>query len=267
MAKRLKLTSKQKKQMLNTYKEQLDSMTLLDAVHTIKDSFKFDNKKKPIIKFSEKARLIIKELVKQCSKEIAWNGLVNYDKDTNTYEVYDILIFPQIVTGTSVDVDETKYAMWLASLTNEQLEHMRFHGHSHVHMAVRPSGVDTGYQKEMLNMQIKDYYIFMIFNKSENMYACIYDVAGNAFYEDDDIIIEEDSALNPYVSLVEDWIDKYVTFPVAQPTPYRFSYGYGNVNNIQPTQYPSTQPTNRGAQAVLEEARKHFEDNIRTYTD
>ena len=245
-------------------------MTLLDAVTTIKDSFSFDNKKKPIIKFSNKALLIIKELVKQCGKEIAWNGLVNYDADTNTYEVYDILIFPQIVTATSVNVDETKYAMWLASLTTEQLEHMRFHGHSHVNMAVRPSGVDTGYQKEMLTMQIQDYYIFMIFNKSGNMYACIYDVENNAFYEDDDIIIAEDSQLNPYATLVDNWIDEYVTFPApAAPTTsaYRYPYGYGNSSNVQPTQYPSTQPSNKGAQDVLSEARRQFEDNMRRYTD
>lgn len=266
MAKRLRLTSKQKKQMLNEYAQQLENMTLLDAAYTAKESFKFESKKKPIIKFSEKTKLIIKELVKQCGKEIAWNGLVNYDKTTNTYEVYDILIFPQIVTGTSVDVDETKYAMWLASLTNEQLEHMRFHGHSHVNMAVRPSGVDTGYQKEMLSMQIKDYYIFMIFNKSGNMYACIYDVEHNAFYEDDDIIVEEESLLNPYASLVDEWIDKYVTFPTTQAPPYRYPY-YGNVNGIQPTQYPKPQPAGKGAQAVLEETRRQFEENMRRYTD
>lgn len=265
MAKRLKLTSKQKKQMLNMYKEQLDSMTLLDATSTSKESFTFNAKKKPVIKFSEKAKLIIKELVQQCAKEIAWNGLVNYDAATNTYEVYDILIFPQIVTGTSVNVDETKYAMWLASLTNEQLEHMRFHGHSHVNMSVHPSGIDTGYQKEMLTMQIKDYYIFMIFNKSGNMYACIYDVEHNAFYEGDDITIEEESQLNPYKDLVAGWIEEHVSFPTPTAPTSGFRYPYHSQINTQPTQSPPI--TYGSAQQVLTDTRRQFEENMRRYTD
>lgn len=222
MAKRIRLSKKQQKAMVREYAASLAKRTLIDAGWSASKDFEFDNKVKPVIKFTEKALLIIKELVSQCEKEIAWNGLVNYDAGTNTYEVYDILIFPQVVTGTSVNVDETKYAMWLASLTNEQLAHMRFHGHSHVNMGVTPSGIDTGYQNEMLQMQIKDYYIFMIFNKRGDMNACIYDVENNVAYENKDIIIESESQLNPYKDLVKGWIEDYVSAPapVSYTRPY-----------------------------------------------
>ena len=236
MAKRIKLPKSQKKHLLKLYAEQLDSMSLLDvAAKSFQDNFTYKSTVKPVIKFTKKAMLIIQELVQQCEKEIAWNGLVEYDAETNTYTVYDILIFPQIVTGTSVNVDETKYAMWLAGLTNEQLRDMRFHGHSHVNMGVSPSGIDTGYQKEMLDMQIKDFYIFMIFNKRHDMYACIYDVEQNAFYEKDDIIIEEESKLNPYKDLVSGWINDYVSQPKPAYGQYP-TYGTQPRGVVQPAQ-------------------------------
>ena len=240
MAKRIRLPKKQQNKMVKEYAAQLAKRTLMDTgLGVTADAFNFESTIRPVIKFSEKARLIIKELVQQCEKEIAWNGLVNYDADTNTYEVYDILIFPQIVTGTSVDVDETKYAMWLSTLSTDQLNHMRFHGHSHVNMGVGPSNVDTGYQKEMLQMQITDYYIFMIFNKREDMYACIYDVANNVVYENKDIDIEVESSLNPYKETVKGWITDLVEFKTytAGTSYYNGGKGYTPPSKQIPTGY------------------------------
>ena len=268
MAKRIRLTQKQQKKMLNEYKAQLAKRTLMDTGLGVgADIFNFESKIRPTIKFSEKARLIIKELVQQCEKEIAWNGLVNYDAETNTYEVYDILIFPQIVTGTSVDVDETKYALWLSTLSTEQLNHMRFHGHSHVNMGVSPSGIDTGYQKEMLQMQITDYYIFMIFNKREDMYACIYDVTNNVAYENKDIDIQVESQLNPYKELVHNWIEENVEF---ESYTYNGSAGY-NPNAQIPTGagYWASQliGNNKPGSCNKTPGEKAYEEMLRGYTD
>lgn len=184
--------------------------------------------KKPRIVFSIKAMNTIKELVNLCSKEIAWNCTVT--RRGNTYNVEDVIMFPQIVTATSVDVDETKYANWLASLPEEVFNKLRFHGHSHVNMAVTPSGIDTKYQADMLP-NIKDFYIYMIFNKRGDMYACIWDVEKKTFYDMDDIEIVYNT---PERQRAETLIKEYVTFPSYKTctTPYIANHpevhgGYG----------------------------------------
>lgn len=254
MAHRLYLNNRDKKKLLSKYKKELDEANLLHiptGSGLTKADFTVDKDlKKPHITFSDRALGIIKELVAQCEKEIAWNGLVRFDEETNTYHVYDILIFPQIVTGASVDVDETKYANWIGSLTDDQINHMRFHGHSHVNMSTGPSGIDTGYQHEMLSMQITDYYIFMIFNKRNEMYACIYDKAHNIFYEREDIIIE--SPMSEWKDTAAQMIKENVESPKPKVTtnytgnPYRG--GYGN------TAHEATQPMGYWGRQLLDKA-------------
>lgn len=139
-----------------------------------------------------KARLIIKNkawlkmsaLISECSKEIAWHGLVT--KNKNTYTVEDIVIFPQTVTGATVTSDETEYSLWLAQQPDEIFNKIRFHGHSHVNMGVSPSGVDTEYQDNILK-NLNDFYIFMIMNKKGDSWCAIYDVEDNIAYENNDI--------------------------------------------------------------------------------
>lgn len=159
------------------------------------------------IVFSDKAMNTIKELVRQCDKEIAWNCTVT--KTGRTYKIEDVVMFPQIVTGTSVDVDETKYANWVATLPEATLNKLRFHGHSHVNMGVTPSGIDTKYQADMLP-NITDYYIYMIFNKRSEMYACIWDVEHKTFYDVNDIEIVYKT---PCKLEAQNLIKEYVTTP------------------------------------------------------
>lgn len=126
-------------------------------------------------------------LVQLCDKEIAWHGLVEID-DEGTYNIVDILVPPQEVTGTTVDSDPTAWALWASQLTNDELNAMRCHMHSHVNMNVFSSGTDDDYQKDMITKNGDlDYYIFLIFNKKFECFARIYDVENNVMYENDEI--------------------------------------------------------------------------------
>lgn len=128
-------------------------------------------------------------LVDTCDKEVAWHGFIKKEiqQELPNYICYDIVVFPQTVTGTTVTSDEQEYTNWLYSeIDDDMFNAMRMHGHSHVNMGTTPSGVDTTYQDEML-ANIVDFYIFGIFNKKRSHWLKIVDITDNIIYENEDI--------------------------------------------------------------------------------
>lgn len=143
--------------------------------------------------FSTKAYFKMLTLVNDFTTEVQWHGLVERIDDL-TYRVSDILLFPHEVTGATVTSDQAKYEEWLMSLEDDELNHLRFHGHSHVSMAVTPSSVDMTYRCNLVRtISPRDdnpFYIFMIINKSRDVECQIYDVANNIIYDKTDIDFE-----------------------------------------------------------------------------
>ena len=133
--------------------------------------------------------------IRDTSTEIAWHGTV--ERQENIYYIKDVFLYPQIVTGATVNTDQEEYQNWLMELTDEQHNSLRFQGHSHVNFGVTPSGTDTNFYQEILQVLPKDdFYIFMIMNKSGDTTFLIYDLAQNLMYENADIeyeIVAEDT--------------------------------------------------------------------------
>lgn len=128
-------------------------------------------------------------LVQKTSTEIAWHMLIEKTSKTS-YVISDVLVYPQTVTGATVNTDDTKYALWVNDLPDDEFNKMRGQGHSHVNMDVSPSGVDTGYYEDLLNTMSKGFYLFMILNKKENMFIQLVDLDANIIYETNDIVFE-----------------------------------------------------------------------------
>lgn len=102
--------------------------------------------------------------------EVEWYGLVDRIDDDHIL-IYDILNYPQTVTRVSVRGDNDQHQKWLFSLQDEQLKHLRMHGHSHVNMDISPSETDLRFQEDMAKQcPENDMYLFMIFNKRGNIY-------------------------------------------------------------------------------------------------
>lgn len=136
----------------------------------------------PKIYILDSAWLKIKMLVKENSGEVAWHCLV--EKHTNNrYLIYDVLVFPQEVTGATADGIDGDYEMWVATLPDEQFDFMRCHMHSHVNMGVTPSGTDENYYANLMT-QVTDYYITMIINKSDSYHLRFYDKENNIVWSD-----------------------------------------------------------------------------------
>lgn len=130
-----------------------------------------------------------KSLVDAFSSEIGWNGLVR-KVGAQQYECYDIVVFPQSVTGGTVRTDQDKYQEWQDELSDEQFNNMRLNAHSHVNMTPTPSGQDLKDQQRLVDtLGADDFYFIFIWNKSEQYTVKFVDMATNAIYEGDEIEI------------------------------------------------------------------------------
>lgn len=194
------LTNEQKAALIADFTNKLDTEPLDSAA--FKYSAKFDDglqnepKAKLFITAAAYAKMML--YVRDTDTEIAWHGTAlrttaNTTQLTAEFLIKDVFLYPQLVTGATVDTDQEKYNQWVTELDDETFNDMRFQGHSHVNMGVSPSGVDTAYYDSILNTlkieQPDSFYIFTIMNKRGEMYLVIYDLAKNIVYAKEDIEI------------------------------------------------------------------------------
>jgi len=155
-----------------------------------------------IIRFTTEAWIKQCSLVQHFNTEIAWHGLVRPIKDG--YEIYDILVYPQEVTGGTVETDQQKYQMWLMQQPDEIFQNIRYQGHSHVNMTPHPSSVDLTNQRRM-QIPDNDFYIFLIWNKDSYYTARVYD-HGKVFDENQVDVTTENTIDNDFIKQVESMI-------------------------------------------------------------
>ena len=152
----------------------------------IKQSFTSDGRRASLY-FTPTAWIKMTALVSEFTTEVQWHGLVRRIS-ADEFEVYDIIVPPHTVTSATVTSDQEKYSDWINSLDDETFNNLRFHGHSHVNMAVSPSVTDMDYRKDVVTQLPKPdvgtdtFYIFLIINKSHDWSAEIYDLTNNALY-------------------------------------------------------------------------------------
>ena len=145
--------------------------------------------------FTEIAWLKIQTLVHAFSSEVAWHGTAARTAD-NEYTVFDIVVYPQEVSGATVVTDQTKYQNWLMSQDDAVFDNLRFQGHSHVDMGVTPSTIDTtNYDKILDQLDDGMFYIFAIFNKKGDRTVRIYDYETNLFFDTADVDVTIQSEL------------------------------------------------------------------------
>ena len=128
--------------------------------------------KKPLhVHFTAEAWAKQSALLGHFNTEVGWHGAVRPLPDGG-YEVYDIFVYPQEVTGGSVEVDWGGYDEWL--MEHSDFEAIRYQAHSHVDFGPYPSSVDLASEKNRM-VPDNEVYLFFIFNK-DFYYTCrIYD--------------------------------------------------------------------------------------------
>ena len=160
-------------------------------------------------------------LVQHFSKEVAWHATAHRSsEDRRLFIINDVFVYPQEVSGATVNTDQEEYQKWLYDLDEDVFNNLRAQGHSHVNMGVSPSSVDTNHQEQILAQLDDDmFYIFMIWNKSWDSYFKIYDAAENLiFYNDDiDIIVEGlDSSLADFLEDADSHVKQASSYTTAK---------------------------------------------------
>ena len=153
------------------------------------------DKKKIKIYYAPEALWKIIKLVLAHDKEIGWNMVVKPYEDG--YKIYDVFVYPQAVTGGTVEVDEGRYSLWKDALADKYPDaeaNLFGQGHSHVNFGVLASARDEEQQKDEIEQKGSGFYLFQIWNKRFEIATYFYDLDNHILYEKEDIDLraEED---------------------------------------------------------------------------
>ena len=150
--------------------------------------------KKAVVYYTSTAWSKMVAIINEFDKEVAWHGLVKRldpEEDKAAYLIYDIIVYPQEVTGATVNTDQAEYESWLNKFDDDTFNSIRMQGHSHVNMSVSPSSVDMEHKESIIRQLSGDmFYIFMIWNKRMQKDITIYDYGENVFFENKDVEVK-----------------------------------------------------------------------------
>lgn len=279
MSRAIKITDDMKVSFLKDFEELLKSCKAADGKVSVSYSLGNTNRKAKVI-FSELAWLKMQTLIREFDKEVAWHGVAtrSADETKDEYLISDILVYPQVVTGASVNTDQKKYEMWLMSHENDVFNNIRMQGHSHVNMSTFPSTVDISHQERILE-QVEDdmFYIFMIWNKRGDKNIKIYDMTKNTLFENQDITVEvldDGTGIEHFLADAKKKVQNYVSTPApAAKTPPAYTPPkqtqipvYGNNTGKPSSVTPAnTQKNDKKAKRIeIEDARRAREMEKRT---
>lgn len=189
MARPIIMTEKMKQTAQEDFAAMLNDMKMSDGKLSYNKSFKCKDSR-AIVWITEMAYQKILTLITAFSDEVGWHGTVSRLGECE-FIIEDIFVYPQEVTGSTVNTNQAEYSAWLYSLDEDIFSNIRMQGHSHVNMGTTPSGVDNNHRQQILDQLESDmFYIFMIWNKRLEIHTLIYDMVQNIMYENKDIDVQ-----------------------------------------------------------------------------
>lgn len=138
-----------------------------------------NNKSTPKIIFSEQAYYDMVSFYTAKitdNKEFMFIGVVDKLKN-NVYHITDIKLIPQTAnSGAFCETDDDAYPGWLHETFPNVKDKMkvRLNGHSHVNMAVEPSGIDNQNIERMMQY-VDDFFIQLIINRRQEIKINLWD--------------------------------------------------------------------------------------------
>lgn len=185
--KMLNLTPERREKILKEFADMLNNNKVVPGGTITFDVGSEKTDEKQIIAYTPDAWVKLQHLMKSYSSEVAWHCLVDKVEE-GLYLIEDLIVYPQTVTGVTVDTDDEAYTQFLVDLPIEKAQKVRMQCHSHVNMGVTPSGTDMTNQKEIVEgSSRKGFYIFQIWNKSGASYSTIYDFDAGVMYENNEV--------------------------------------------------------------------------------
>lgn len=205
MSRPIKLTPALLERVQKEFIESLSKQKMFDGTIKYEQKFKWEaDGGIAHVVFTPAAFAKMTMLVQKFDTEIAWHGVVTRSEaDPTVFTISDIIVYPQVVSGSTVNTDQEEYTKWLFGLDDDTFNNLKMQGHSHVSFSTSPSAVDLTHQSKILE-QVEDgmFYIFMIWNKKYEHNIKIYDMRNNTLYEDDDIAVsvgDDDLDLDAFI--------------------------------------------------------------------
>lgn len=231
MSKIIRMTPAMIEESKRRFEDKLKNMNCVDGKITFTDTFT-PTGQKAVVWFTPDAYTKMIALIQDSDKEVAWHGIAHRMEDqVGHYVISDILVYPQEVTGSTVNTDQAEYENWLTKQDDDVFNNLRMQGHSHVRMDTFASAIDLEHQAKIVQQLEGDmFYIFMIWNKYFKFTAKIYDLKINTLFEPGDISVQMVGASQGLAEFLKEARD------MVKPKVYSGQGGYqGNYQNQNKT--------------------------------
>lgn len=189
MSRSITLTDAQIEEFAEEFKKELKKSRFVDSDIKVSKTLPKSTERAKIV-FSPRAWLKQTILLDNCDKEVAWHGVVDRATgEDNVYLISDVVVYPQTVTSSTVDMDTEEYAKWIQKNDgDERFNKLLMQAHSHVNMGVTPSSTDIKHQVDIMHfVDDNSFYIFMIYNKRREHYVRIFDLQKNIAFDTADV--------------------------------------------------------------------------------
>lgn len=190
MSKIIRMTPEMIAESKRKFEARLQNMNLANGTLTYTETFQ-PTGQKAVVWFTPDAYTKMIALIQDSDKEVAWHGIAQRLETSGHYVISDILVYPQEVTGATVNTDQEEYERWMMDLEDDVFNNLRMQGHSHVYMDTFASATDLEHQAKIIKQLEGDmFYIFMIWNKKFKFTAKIYDLKINTLFEPGDVSVQ-----------------------------------------------------------------------------
>ena len=137
---------------------------------TVKPVLTTANYTAPVVYITTEASRKMNAYIQECNEELAWLCVVER-MDETTFRIEDVMLFEQEVTAVTANICEKALndfgSMLIQTGRTDLFNKIRGWGHSHVNMAVSPSGTDEDTFKQFYSTC--EYFIRLIGNKKGEM--------------------------------------------------------------------------------------------------
>lgn len=145
-----------------------------------------EKRKMPVITIDAIVLRDMAALIKECNTEIGWLAL-SEKLEKDLYHVYEIIPVKQEVSSVTTDLMEDGlqevYDEMVKAGRENELNNIRFWGHSHVNMLPTPSAQDEETFEEYMK-NCEDYFIRFIMNKKGDYTLDLADYEDGIIYKD-----------------------------------------------------------------------------------
>lgn len=240
MSKIIRMTPELREEAIRDFSKALETGKLADGKISFTKVLGSSDEQAEVI-FTPDAYIKMWALLQSFNKEVAWHGVAyrTGEEGRHEYMITDILVYPQEVAATTVEMDTEQYALWLMENDeDERFANIHMQGHSHVNMSTYPSGVDLTHQEEILHqLGDDDFYIFMIYNKSMKSTYKIYDMRENIMFEDKDVAVR--------VLGAQEGLTEFLENAKAMVKDKVYNYNRGTTSTPPTTSKPTTPATTK----------------------